>query len=44
LSAGQRQVVAFVRAALTEALVVVLDEFNSNMDLAASHQAFSILR
>jgi ABC-type multidrug transport system fused ATPase/permease subunit len=44
LSAGQRQAVAFVRAALTEALVVVLDEFNSNMDLIASHRAFSILR
>lgn len=44
LSAGQRQVVAFVRAALTEALVVVLDEFNSNMDLIASHRAFAILR
>ncbi len=44
LSSGQKQVVAFVRASLTEAKVVILDEFNSNMDMQTSKSAFSVLR
>lgn len=44
LSSGQKQIVAFVRAMLTEAEVIVLDEFNSNMDLVVSEKAFAILK
>lgn len=44
LSAGQRQVLAFVRVALSSARVVVLDEFNSSMDGGTSRRAFQILR
>jgi hypothetical protein len=44
LSAGQRQVVSFVRAVLSEARVVVLDEFSSSMDAEASRGALALLR
>jgi ABC-type multidrug transport system fused ATPase/permease subunit len=44
LSAGQRQVLALARAALTDAHVVLLDEITSNMDLAGAARAVEIVK
>ncbi len=44
LSAGQKQVCALVRAALSDAAVVVLDEVTSSMDMTSSTKALDILQ
>lgn len=44
LSAGQRQVLALARAALTDADVVILDEITSNMDSAGAARAIEIVK
>jgi ABC-type multidrug transport system fused ATPase/permease subunit len=44
LSAGQRQVLALARAALTDADVVLLDEITSNMDSAGAARAIEIVK
>lgn len=44
LSAGQRQVLALARAALTDADVVLLDEITSNMDGLGAARAIEIVK
>jgi ABC-type bacteriocin/lantibiotic exporter with double-glycine peptidase domain len=44
LSAGQRQVLALARAALTDADVVLLDEITSNMDSVGAARAIEIIK
>ena len=44
LSSGQRQIISFARAILTEAQVVIFDEFNSNMDISVSRRAMTLLK
>ena len=44
LSSGQKQVCTLVRAALSDAAVVVLDEVTSSMDMTSSTKAIEILQ
>lgn len=44
LSAGQKQVVALARIALSSASVVIMDEVTSNMDVIASKASLEVVR
>lgn len=44
LSAGEKQILTLVRASLSEARVVILDEITSNMSIPAAEIAIRMLR
>lgn len=44
VSAGQRQIIAFARAALSAADLIILDEFDSDMDPSVSRRVLSMLK